>query len=157
LENNGRNLKQVYLGDGNNSLNLAVAKFCPNLKSLHTIFNSNEMETLKIILTSCQQLESLEVWCGDIYLNENDLLKVVTKYSPKHFYELKIFHVDYIKSELFSEDLEPVLTIWANRIPRKSLWIIIEGIGSKVKKESMEVIEKFKKLGVIKKFEIVNE
>ena len=52
---------------------------------------------------------------------------------------------------------------WANRIPQKSLSLIIiartrivyEVDDKVVKKESMEVIEKFKKLGVIKKFEIV--
>jgi hypothetical protein len=35
LENNGKNLKVLYLGcySDDNSLNLAIAKFCPKLKS----------------------------------------------------------------------------------------------------------------------------
>ena len=31
LENNGKNLKEFYVKKGNDLLNLAVAKFCPNL------------------------------------------------------------------------------------------------------------------------------
>ena len=58
--------------------------------------------------------------------------------------------------------MEPVFTSWANRITSKSLSLTIINEGAislrllKVKKESMEVIEKFKKLGVIKKFVIVD-
>ncbi len=139
-----------------NSLNLAVAKFCPNLKSLYTIFKSDEIERLKTILDSCQQLESIKVWCGLDYLNESELLKVVAKHSPKKFYKLKIFYKNYGEPELFSEELEPVFISWANRIPQKSLSLFIKDYTKifGVKKESMEVIEKFKTLGVIKKFEI---
>ncbi len=41
LENNGRSLEKLYfedsyLNDSLNFLNLAIAKFCPNLKSLYT-------------------------------------------------------------------------------------------------------------------------
>ncbi len=157
LENNGNNLKELYLGNANDSLNLAIVKFCSKLNSLYTIFYDNEMETLKLILNGCQELESIEVWGGGYYLNEVKLLEVVAKYSPKKFYELKIHFRWRFESEFFSEELEPAFISWANRIPQKSLVIIIEGIiASEVKKESMETIEKFKKLGVIKKFEIIN-
>ena len=37
LENNGRNLKEIYLFDSVNSLNLIIANFCPNLLSLYAI------------------------------------------------------------------------------------------------------------------------
>ncbi len=63
-------------------------------------------------------------------------------------------------TELFPEELEPVFMSWKNRIPQRSLSLIIfrgfSKVGLKVKKESMKVIEKFKKLGVIKKFEMIN-
>jgi len=119
------------------------------------MFEEDEIEMLETILINCQQLESIEVWCGDIYLNEMKLLEVVAKCSPKTFYELKIFYVD--NEEFFAEDLEPVFISLANRIPRKPLSLIIIDYSTnlKVKKESINVIEKFKKLGVIKKFEIV--
>ncbi len=160
LEINGKNLKEVHLGDYCiNSLNLAIAKFCPNLKLLNTGFKEYDVEILKVILNSCQQLESIKVWGGDNYhLNECELLEVVTKDSPKMFHELKIIVTSYLsQSVLFLEELEPVFISWSNRIPQKPLsLIILDGLnGTRIKKESMEVIEKFKKLGVIKKFEII--
>src|SRR6266542_6232118 len=69
LEIHGKNLEELYLGFCNNSLYLDVVKFCPNLKSLNIPFNDNEMETLKEIFNSYQQLKRIKVWCGDIYLN----------------------------------------------------------------------------------------
>ena len=87
LENNGNNLKELYLGNANDSLNLAIVKFCSKLNSLYTIFYDNEMETLKLILNGCQELESIEVWGGGYYLNEVKLLEVVIEYLPKKFYE----------------------------------------------------------------------
>jgi len=66
LEIHGRNLKEIHFGsNGVNSLNLIIAKFCPNLKLLYTKFKNNEIETLKVILHSCQQLESIIVWYDD--------------------------------------------------------------------------------------------
>ena len=103
------------------------------------------------------KLESIGTWCSNYFLNENESLEIVVKYSPKKFYKLKIYYVDE-RPELFLEELESVFTSWENRIPQKSLsLIIIDEIASrslKVKKESMEVIEKFKKFGVIKEFDM---
>ena len=44
MEKNGKNLNEIYLNyeRNNNSLNLAITKFCPNLKSLCTKFKDNE-------------------------------------------------------------------------------------------------------------------
>ena len=121
------------------------------------IIHYNFIETFKEILSSCQQLESIEILCGKDYLNIGELLNVVARYSSKEFYELRIRPID--KYELFPEALESGFTSWANRIPQKPLsFIIIETcyMGKLViKKESMEAIEKFKELGVIKKFETV--
>jgi hypothetical protein len=54
LENNGKNLRQLYIGEtcafSENSLNLAIAKLCPNLRKLSTGFKYNEMETLSYII-----------------------------------------------------------------------------------------------------------
>jgi hypothetical protein len=110
------------------------------------------METLKLILDHCQQLECLEVWCANEYLDESNLLEVVSKHSPEKFHELKIywgFPFFRPNRESFSKDLEPILMSWVNRIPQKSLSLIIVG-NLKVRKESMDVIERFKKLGVLK-------
>src|SRR6266496_1741059 len=67
LEINGKNLEELYIwgmGHNDNSLNLAIAEYCPNLKTLFTTFTNNHSETLKVILNSCIYLESIRVWCG---------------------------------------------------------------------------------------------
>ena len=92
LERNGKNLTEIGFNDANPSLNSAIAKFCPNLKSLYTVFyvNDSGIENLKGILSCCQRLESLETWCGygDYYLNETILLDTIVKCSPGTFHEL---------------------------------------------------------------------
>jgi len=156
LENNGKRLKEIHLPYNDDSINLAITEFCPNLRFLSTLFKYNELRKLKTILSSFQQLERVKVWCGKGLLNENELLETVVKYSQKKFHELIIHYTYSFRSELFSEELEPVFTMWANRIPQQPLSLIIIDCSTymKVKKESMEVIENFKKMGVIKKFVI---
>jgi hypothetical protein len=157
LEINGKNLKEFYTCLWNNNLNLSIAKFCPNLKKLFVILNNNELDVLKIIFNTCQQLESIKIWCGSGFLKEKDVLEVVVKYSQKNFYELKIYnHSDY--SKLFPEDLESFFTSWKNRSSKKSLCLIIiknydHDCISLGNEEIMSIIEKYKNLGIIKKFE----
>ncbi len=156
-----------------NSLNLAIAKFCLNLKSLNTTFSNDESETLKVILNNCQQLESIKILYDDynyfeyyededlICLNEEELLEIVAKYSPKSFYELKISYGYGVHSKLFSEKLEFFFINWMNRVPQKPLsFNIIKKYNAKslvVKEENMKVIEKYIKLGIIKKFKTKEE
>uniref|UniRef100_U9SX77 Uncharacterized protein n=1 Tax=Rhizophagus irregularis (strain DAOM 181602 / DAOM 197198 / MUCL 43194) TaxID=747089 RepID=U9SX77_RHIID len=117
-------------GDHDNSLNLAVAKFCPSLKNLITLFEENELETLKIILNNCQYLESIRVWCGEGYLNDKEFLNVL--------------------------DLEEFFINWKNRISQNSLSLTIyknfDGFGLESNVENMEIIKKYMKLGIIDKF-----
>src|SRR3989442_671470 len=76
LEINGRNLKEFYVNYNiNNSLNLAIAKFCPNLRKLFSKFINDELETLKMIFNSCQYLESIKIWCCEYCLNEKEILE----------------------------------------------------------------------------------
>ena len=158
LEINGKNLKVIHLRRSSSLLNSSIAKFCPKLKSLHTIFRNHEMKTLIEILNNCQQFESIKIWCGGPYLNENDLLEILIKHSSKNFHELKIFSANYLQSS-FLKELNPFFTSWANRISRKSFSLIIIDNSSIFKEdvEVIEVIDKFKKLGVVKKFEIIKE
>ncbi|GBC00960.1 hypothetical protein RclHR1_04010007 [Rhizophagus clarus] len=155
FENNGKNLKEFCTCNYDNTLNLAIAKFCPNLKSLFTLFLDNEIETLKTIFNNCQQLESIKVWCGNGYLNESEFFEVLAYYSPKNFYELEIY---FIEREILSKDLEKFFNNWKNRIPQKSLSFIIliedNDTINIVNNENMKIIEKYKTLGIIKKFEI---
>jgi hypothetical protein len=163
LENNGKNLKEFhigdYSGDCDNSLNLAVAKFCPSLRKLSTGFKSNELETMKIVFNSCRYLESIKIWCSDEFLNEKQALEMILKYSPKNFYELKLDYPDYMRSELKPEELESFFIGWANRITQKSLSLIIINSDSdsfdKID-ENMDIIEKYMDLGIIKKFNVLD-
>ena len=87
------------------------------------------------------------------------MLEVVTKYSSKEFHELKIYwkssSESFARMEIFLEELEPIFLSWANRQKSLSLIITVRYSELKVEKESMKMIEKFKRLGIIKKFEIV--
>ncbi|CAG8554994.1 1674_t:CDS:1 [Funneliformis caledonium] len=154
LEINGMNLKEFHVNDESYSLNCAIAKFCPNLKSLFTIFIDNEVETLTSILKNCQRLECIKFLCGEDYLSEKQVLDTIAKYSPKSFHKLKFYNEE--DSELLPEDLENFLMNWDERIPKKSLSLIVIKsfrVNSLENNEkNMRIIEKYKKLGVIGNF-----
>ncbi|CAB4400635.1 unnamed protein product [Rhizophagus irregularis] len=159
LEINGKNLNELYMHNNDKILNLIIAKFCPNLKSLFTIFMDDEIENLKLILNNCQYLESIKIWCGDYYLNEKDFLEVFAKYSPKNFYKLEIFYAYKVSLEVPSDDLENFFLSWKSRIPQKPLSLIIidkysDFISLKVNDENMKIIKKYMKMGIIKKFKL---
>ena len=164
MEKNGRNLEHLHFNDTNDDdSNLDIVKFCPNLKSLRTIFRG-DVEKLITILNSCQQLESLEI-CKDYeyFIIETKLLEVIVNHAPGKFHELKIRYEsmdEVYDDKSFLEDLESIFKNWANRIPRKSLSLIIideNGLDLTVVDETLEVIERFKKLNIIKKFEIIDD
>ncbi|CAB4414020.1 unnamed protein product [Rhizophagus irregularis] len=165
IENNGKNLKELSMGDirGNsdNSLNLAIAKFCPNLRKLSTGVKNDELETLKIILNSCRYIEKIKIWCGSEYLNEKEALDMVVKYSHENISELVLYHQDCIQSaELLPVELESFFIKWMSRMPQKSLSLEIvkceEDDSLDTNHENMKIIEKYTKLGVIKKFKITD-
>ncbi|GBC03530.1 hypothetical protein RclHR1_05180007 [Rhizophagus clarus] len=159
LEINGKNLNELYMHNNDKILNLVIAKSCPNLKSLFTIFMDDEIENLKLILNNCQYLESIKIWCGDYYLNEKEFLEVFAKHSPKNFYKLEIFYAYKVSLEIPSEELEKFFLSWKSRIPQKPLSLIIidkysDYISLKVNDENMKIIEKYIKMGIIKKFRL---
>ncbi|RIA98786.1 hypothetical protein C1645_870402 [Glomus cerebriforme] len=161
LENNGKNLKECYIGDfygdSDNSLNLAIAKFCPNIRRLSAGFKNNELETMKIVFNCCQYLEGFIIWRGRDFLNEKEVLETIVKYSPKNFYEIIFQHINIIYSVLIPEELESFFINWTNRVPQKSLSLVIVNDGSNSLDTSdgnIEIINKYIELGVIKKFEI---
>ncbi|CAG8661741.1 3024_t:CDS:2, partial [Funneliformis mosseae] len=93
LENNGKNLEEFSVIEEDNFLKFIIAKFCPNLKKLFIIFEKDDLKGLKLIFKSCKQLESIKFWCSDKehFLDKNEMLEVIIKYSPKNFYELKFY------------------------------------------------------------------
>ena len=164
LEINGRNLKELYLGDMNDdsddSLNLAIAKFCTNLRKLSTGFKNDELETLKMVFNGCQYLESITIWCGYDYFSEKAALEAFVKYSHKNVSELILHHLFYTQSKLLPEELESFFISWTNRIPQKSLSLIIVKYNPNssldTNNENMEIIKKYTELGVIKKFKVID-
>ncbi|RIA90181.1 hypothetical protein C1645_823678 [Glomus cerebriforme] len=153
LENNGKNLTEFYVGHHDISLNLAIAKFCLNLKSLFAIFVKDELEILKVILNNCQYLENIRVWCGNGYLDDKEFLNVLVKYSSKNFYELEIYYC--ISSEILPEDLEKFFINWKNRKSKKSLSLTIFSDNEEnfsLDMKNMEIIKIYIETGLIKKF-----
>jgi len=155
LENNGKNLKEFYADDfddcSDNSFNLAISKFCPNLRKLSVGFKNYELETLKIVLNSCQYLESINIWCGENHLAEKEVLEIIANYSSDHFYELKICnnHHNLNTDSVYLKDLEPFFIIWKNRTSRKLLRLMLIDYDL-LNEETMKIIEKYENLGIIK-------
>ena len=115
-------------------------------------------ETLKMVLHSCQYLESVMIWCCDDYLSEKDIFRVFVTYSPKNFHELKLHYYPDVESELLPEELESFLASWADRVPLKSLSLItIRNDSDTLDKidENMKIIEKYIRLGIIKGFKTI--
>ena len=81
------------------------------------------------------------------------MLDIVAKDSPKNFYRLKIYNLE--KSKLLPKTLESFFISWGKRIPRKSLILIIVkdlNYGVDTNEENITIIEKYKKLGIVKEF-----
>ncbi|PKB99056.1 hypothetical protein RhiirA5_430349 [Rhizophagus irregularis] len=159
LENNGKNLKEIYICCNDKSfnlLNLAISKFCPMLRKLSTRIKNNELETLKIIFNSCKYLESIKIWCGGEFLSEKQALETVLKYS-QNINELILYYLFTVQFNLLPEELESFFVNWTNRVPQKSLSLIIiydEENSLDKNDENIEIINKYIKLGVIRKFKV---
>ncbi|GES91078.1 hypothetical protein GLOIN_2v1531010 [Rhizophagus clarus] len=163
LENNGKNLKEICIGEdiaySNNSLNLSIAKLCSNLKKISVGIKSSEIETLKIIFNSCNNLESIKIWCGREYLSEKEALEAIVKFS-RNIYELILYHQFKVQFKLLPEELESFFINWIDRKPQKPLsLVIVRYFNTKsldAIDKNIEIINKYIKLGVIKKFKITD-
>ncbi|RIA79198.1 hypothetical protein C1645_841294 [Glomus cerebriforme] len=153
LKNNGMNLKKLYMKNiyedsykyNDSILNLAIALFCPNLKSLCTQFTKNVM---KYIFQYCQRLEKIKLLSGIEYPFEGEqVLEIVGKYSSKNFHELKL----YSSGELGSVELESFFIDWKDA-SRKPISLIVSNYTFAKTKRNRKIIRKYKNLGVIKKF-----
>ncbi|CAB4416120.1 unnamed protein product [Rhizophagus irregularis] len=153
FENNGKNLEELNIDGIDCSLSSLIVQFCPNLKKISSIFMDNTgCDTLKVIFKGCQHLESIKVWFYDYNSEEKEMLEIITKYSQKNFYELKIYHE--MSSNLQPKDLESFLMNWKNRIPITLISIKDDywNLPLSANKEIMKVIEQYKELGIIQKF-----
>ncbi|CAG8589221.1 9944_t:CDS:1 [Funneliformis caledonium] len=166
LENNGKNLKKLDLGKKkffDNSLNLAISNFCTNLTSLRFTYSYKTLDSLKLILNGCEQLESMDILssvncrgCQDFIL-----LEMIVEFSPKKFHELKVDMGSCVDQVIaFQWGFEPIFKCWANRVPCIPLSLTINSkLESEITMEesNVKVIEEFIKLGVIKEIKIFND
>ncbi|PKY13550.1 hypothetical protein RhiirB3_465480 [Rhizophagus irregularis] len=149
LEINGKYLNKYYVCDCYESMKLAIAKFCPNLKGLYVIISEEEddLESLKLILKNCQFLESINASYSYKHLKSKEFYEILVNYSPKNFHKLEM--------NLFSlQGFEEFFINWKNRIPQRSLTLIIQNTLDNIKNKASPIIEKYHKMGVIKKFKI---
>jgi hypothetical protein len=146
LEINGKNLDELYTGEYDKSLNLAIAKYCPNIRTLFVMFINIGLDTLKVILKDCQYLESINIWCN--YIDKKRFLEVLAKNTPKNFCELKIY---YIFDQINPEELEEFLINWKIHMPQRLLsLVIIKSLGLEVNVGTMKIIEKYVEMRLVK-------
>jgi hypothetical protein len=158
LEINGVNLRELNLENSNkktsNSVNLAVSKFCPNIKIL-SIFLL-DCDDLRVIFEKCQQLESLKINYNTIDIKE--LLEVIINYSPKNFFQLKHHYEFKMDQKLTTDVLKYFFMNWGKRVPLKPFSWIITDLFNKNRfskePENKELINNYIELGVIKKFRV---
>ncbi|GBB84542.1 hypothetical protein RclHR1_01110027 [Rhizophagus clarus] len=164
LENNGKNLKELYVGVSrdssysNNLLNSSISKFCTNLRKFSAGFKNDELEMLKIILKSCQYLKSIEIYYGGKLLSEKEVLREVVSYENISEIILNYWWSNAQSVKLLPEELESFIVNRANYIPQKLLSFVI--VTDDYKKsldkneENIKIIKKYIGLGVIKSFKI---
>ncbi|PKY16234.1 hypothetical protein RhiirB3_498103 [Rhizophagus irregularis] len=163
LEYNGKHLKEIYISDSkgynDNSINLSIANFCTKIRKLSTGFKYNELDTLKLVFYNCQCLESIKLWCGSRHLSEKEALEMVMKFSHDNLCEIILSYESDVRSSLLPEEFESFLIYWKNCVSRKSLSLIIVNLDYKSLDKNVEntkLIDKYIKLGVIKKFKVTN-
>ncbi|GBC07732.1 hypothetical protein RclHR1_07660008 [Rhizophagus clarus] len=165
LENNGKNLNELYISFenssyNNNSLNSVISKFCTNLRKFSGGFKSNELEMLELILKNCKYLKSIEIFCGGKLLSEKEALSEVVKYSHENISEIILRHYFCTQPEkLLPKELEALIVSLANYVPRRSLSLVIVTndyckMSLDKNEKNIKVIKKYIDLGVIKNFKI---
>ena len=93
-------------------------------------------------------------------MNEKEALEAFVDYSPKDIHELILYYQGCVQSELLPEELESFFISWVNHTPPKSLSLSIiknghnklYSLNLNTNYENMEIIKKYIKLGVIKRF-----
>ena len=113
-----------------------------------------------MVFNCCQYLESIKIWCGIEFLSEKEALEAFVKYSHENVSELILYHLSDVRFELLPEELESFFISWTNRVPQKpfSLMVIVNYKNNSLNtnEENMEIIKKYTKLGVIKKYKVID-
>ncbi|PKB98556.1 hypothetical protein RhiirA5_431181 [Rhizophagus irregularis] len=161
LEINGKNLTELYILNMyyySLLMNLTLAKLCPNLRILYS--NIREKKSLKLTLNNCQYLEIIEL-CYKDWQSGKTLFKILANYSQKYFHTLILDCYFRMQINYLLQDLEEFSKNWQNHnVSYRSFSLIIFAsnhciIESNINIEDIKIaIDKYIKLGIIKKFEI---
>ncbi|PKY25970.1 hypothetical protein RhiirB3_528264 [Rhizophagus irregularis] len=161
LEINGKNLTELYILNMyyySLLMNLTLAKLCPNLRILYS--NIREKKSLKLTLNNCQYLEIIEL-CYKDWQSGKTLFKILANYSQKYFHTLILDCYFRMQINYLLHDLEEFSKNWQNHnVSYRSFSLIIFAsnhciIESNINIEDIKIaIDKYIKLGIIKKFEI---
>ena len=84
---------------------------------------------------------------------------MVVKYSNRCLCELTFYYLYDVRSVLLPEELESCLVSWKNRVPQKSLSLIIVNYdvpSLDSNDENLDIIEKYIGLGIIKNFKVTD-
>ena len=89
-------------------------------------------------------------------MSEKEAFEAFAKYSHKNVSELILYHLYVVESILLPEELESFFISWTNRVPQKSLSLVVvtdKYVENSFDKcvENMKIIKKYINLGVIKK------
>ncbi|EXX55220.1 uncharacterized protein OCT59_028734 [Rhizophagus irregularis] len=160
LEINGKNLTEFYIYHYHNeSINIALADFCPNLKILCTQIKENEEEIFKLILNNCKYLEIIEYRSGfdDLFY----FFEILANYSRKYFYGLILEYFAGSSIDAIYDDLEGFFINWQDRTSQRPLSLIISitdcvyNYSTRSKNDIKILVKEYMELGIkIQKFEI---
>ncbi|PKK79004.1 hypothetical protein RhiirC2_842986 [Rhizophagus irregularis] len=123
----------------------AIYQNCPNLKYLKLVFRNCNISELKMLLITCQYLNGLYILIDSYQDNTFDwdgLFEILTKSSSNGLFKFKIYSyaVPILKS------LELFFNSWKGRRPMLLQIISVKDI-------DLEMIKRYKKEGIIKKYD----
>jgi hypothetical protein len=161
IENSGENLTQLKINYAYYlvyEINVKIIiqtiyQNCPNLMYLNLLYKIDNVLELEKLLIKCQHLNRLKFHFDsmDVTMDWDNLFKILATSSPPSLFKL-IFNYPTKKPEL--ESLNLFFVNWEGRQPVSLKFLLEENYNKKKHTELIELIEKYKAKGVVKKFDI---
>ncbi|GBB91001.1 hypothetical protein RclHR1_01810004 [Rhizophagus clarus] len=153
IENTSGYLTEIKIDrirhDVNNNKRIiqSIYQNCPMLKYLKLLFIKSNFLELEKLLISCQYLIGLyiifeDVWDNYVMINWNHLFKILTQSSPSGLFKFKFYYSGKPKLE----SLKLFFDNWKNKNP------MLLQTTQLCKDEYIDLIERYKAKGIIKKF-----
>ncbi|CAI2163998.1 14802_t:CDS:1 [Funneliformis geosporum] len=129
---------------------------CPNIKFINILIHENKnLFELEQLLLNCQYLEGIVIESPPIYrsqnerINGNELLEIITRSAPIGLHKIKV----YKNLEISLNSLITFFENWKGRIP---LYFHTIMSYSKLNKDYLDIIEKYKNEGILKEYKDLN-